>query len=219
MNIKLLRKNKAIWTLIRVLYQLGLKVWQFVSRATDLRIDFRKLKCEEIDSSYTSTCTHEETDDEKRSPRERKLVYELGRGRSGLLGLGWQDLAWVPCLGAARAWVRRSPGSAARRSDRFRSGQREEEKEEKKEEGRREKEEEEKERRGRERKRKEEKERDVRLGFLSGYKSRLYSVFGFMRNFLLKPEIYASLKEIKSLSPPYVTYRYYILPSLEKFCP
>ena len=67
----------------------------------------------------------------------------------------------MPCLGAARAWVRRSPGSAARRSDRFRSGQREKEKEEEKEEGRRKKKRKggEKEREKKKRREKEEKER------------------------------------------------------------
>ena len=63
--------------------------------ATDLGIDFRKLECEEINSSYTSTCTRDEIDDEKRSPRERKLAYELGRRSSGLSGLGWPDLDWT----------------------------------------------------------------------------------------------------------------------------
>ena len=96
-NIKLLRKNKAIWTLIRVFYQLGLKIWQFVTRATDLEIDFRKLECEEVNSGYISTCTREENDDEKRLPCEEKLAYELGRGRSRLPGLGWAgpNLAWT----------------------------------------------------------------------------------------------------------------------------
>ena len=111
MNVKLLRRNKAIWTLIRVFYQLSQKVWQFATRATNLGIDFRKLECEELNSGYTSTCTRDETDNEKRLPREEKLAYELNRRSSAPSGLGriWPGptlagLAW-PRLGAARDWV------------------------------------------------------------------------------------------------------------------
>ena len=57
-------------------------------RATNLGIDFRKLKCEDIDSGYTTTCTRDENDNEKRLLREEELAYELSRRRSGLSGLG-----------------------------------------------------------------------------------------------------------------------------------
>ena len=68
----------------------------------DLEIDFRKFECEEVNSSNTLTCTSKENDNEKRSPHEEKLAYELkqeafrlaGLGWAGS-GLGWPDLAWV----------------------------------------------------------------------------------------------------------------------------
>ena len=213
MNIKFLRKNKAIWTLIRVFYQLGLKVWQFVTRATDLGIDFRKLECEEVDNGYTSTCTCEENDDEKRLLHEEKLAYELKRKAFGLAGLGWVGAGWPGCcawgtrlgshasrlaagLGLSLVWVRRRLGSATRRSDRFRSGQRKKEKEE---ERRKKKRKGEEEKRGREKR--ERKKNEVRV--LSGFNPD-YIVFGFMRNFVKT----RALRKLRLLHS-----------TLKKFCP
>ena len=70
-------------------YQLDLKLQQFVSGATDLEIDFRKLVNDDNDSSYKLMCMNEVTVDGKRSPRGRELAYKLERERFGLIGLGW----------------------------------------------------------------------------------------------------------------------------------
>ena len=64
-----------IWK--REFYQLGLKLWQFVSRATDLGIDFRKLVYEDNDSGYKSVCTNEKTVDDKGSLRGKEFVYVI----------------------------------------------------------------------------------------------------------------------------------------------
>ena len=96
-NIKLLWIYNAKLILKRVFYQLGLKLWQFVSEATDLWIDFQKLECEYNSSGYKSTCTNKETIDGKRLSRGRELVQELDRGGSRLTSLGWvgSGLGWA----------------------------------------------------------------------------------------------------------------------------
>ena len=101
----------------RTFYQLGLNLWQFVTRATDLGIDFRKFVRDDNDSDYKSTCANEETVDETGLPRTRELAYELSarRVRAGGSGLGWIwpgmagfGLGWcLPVAPGPRAWVRR----------------------------------------------------------------------------------------------------------------
>ena len=70
-------------------YRLGLKLRQFVSRATDLGIDFRKLVCDDNNSGFELAYTNEVTIDGKRSPRGRWLANELERSGSWLAGLSW----------------------------------------------------------------------------------------------------------------------------------
>ena len=89
-------------------YQLGLNLWQFILGATDFRIDFRKLVCEDNNSGYESTCANEGIVDEKRLPRKRKLVHELKRKGTELLDLGWR-----PSVDLGHAWVMRHSSGLA----------------------------------------------------------------------------------------------------------